>query len=541
MSLHRLHQLAQKTVPASSLQPIQVVLNDTIPSAISLAHTLHELEADKRALETRPWRSQPQYFTQVLISTLALVKMATHAKLGGSIEVMGMLTGKIICNSFVVMDVYLLPVEGTETRVNAQSEAYEYMVQYLDLLKSVGIDDSIVGWYHSHPGYGCWLSGIDVATQSLNQNFQDPYLAIVLDPVQSANQDKVDIGAFRTFPVGHNPNASSDSGATGARKKRDLGAHSAQYYPLDIKFFQSPRDEALVDQILNKSWISNLATQNNVQQEYETRLLQKLLELADGESSMMPQKELRANSRFNALFESTILRHKSTSRPCNASLPFAGLVSTSIREGVEIDDDEEMENDDEDDEDDEEDADDEERAQIGGIIDLTEEMDHRSVSNFDSVTHMDEISPIEDLDNRNKRSSVALNTGTLSNASSDSFMVYASNLESKDDNVKDLGVSRMVLMRKGLGPILFDTRENYIDEIRFSSYRDRKRGAGDNFPIADSNDVRHRMQTLLNDMYRKNRAVGGVGHAELVDLMAEKAKRNVFGTIKIDDYPEDAI
>jgi hypothetical protein len=22
-----------------------------------------------------------------------------------------------------------------------------------------------VGWYHSHPGYGCWLSGIDVGTQ----------------------------------------------------------------------------------------------------------------------------------------------------------------------------------------------------------------------------------------------------------------------------------------------------------------------------------------------------------------------------------------
>ena len=31
----------------------------------------------------------------------------------------------------------------------------------------------VVGWYHSHPGYGCWLSGVDVNTQqsfeSLNQ------------------------------------------------------------------------------------------------------------------------------------------------------------------------------------------------------------------------------------------------------------------------------------------------------------------------------------------------------------------------------------
>lgn len=25
--------------------------------------------------------------------------------------------------------------------------------------------ENAVGWYHSHPGYGCWLSGIDVSTQ----------------------------------------------------------------------------------------------------------------------------------------------------------------------------------------------------------------------------------------------------------------------------------------------------------------------------------------------------------------------------------------
>jgi len=23
----------------------------------------------------------------------------------------------------------------------------------------------VVGWYHSHPGFGCWLSGVDINTQ----------------------------------------------------------------------------------------------------------------------------------------------------------------------------------------------------------------------------------------------------------------------------------------------------------------------------------------------------------------------------------------
>ena len=56
--------------------------------------------------------------------------MAIHAKSGGNIEVMGMLQGKIAGDTFIILDTYALPVEGTETRVNAQAEAYEYMVDF---------------------------------------------------------------------------------------------------------------------------------------------------------------------------------------------------------------------------------------------------------------------------------------------------------------------------------------------------------------------------------------------------------------------------
>ena len=85
-----------------------------------------------------------------------------HARSGGSIEVMGILqghnssawacisyiwneiivpiflsnelllhnciAGKLEENTFVVMDAFALPVEGTETRVTALDEGYEYMV-----------------------------------------------------------------------------------------------------------------------------------------------------------------------------------------------------------------------------------------------------------------------------------------------------------------------------------------------------------------------------------------------------------------------------
>lgn len=39
--------------------------------------------------------------------------------------------GKVMGDSLVIIDSFALPVQGTETRVNAANEANEYMVQYL--------------------------------------------------------------------------------------------------------------------------------------------------------------------------------------------------------------------------------------------------------------------------------------------------------------------------------------------------------------------------------------------------------------------------
>lgn len=530
--MQSLHTLAHKTLPDSSLKSIQVALFDAVPAATSLAHTLHELEADKQALKTRPWKNQPQYFTQVLISTLALMKMASHAKLGGSIEVMGMMTGKIIRNLFVVMDVYLLPVEGTETRVNAQSDAYEYMVQYLDLLKSVGINDTIVGWYHSHPGYGCWLSGIDVATQSLNQNFQDPYLAIVVDPIQSANQGKIEIGAFRTFPVGHVNSLTGDASTAGARKKRDLGAHSALYYSLDIKLFKSPRDEGLVDQILNKSWMSNLAASINFQKDYEQRLINKLKELDADVSSSALMKEYRANSRFNAMFESMVLHKIPDKRSSNTGPTFAGLVSTSIEEDDEMEQDDDMddaEDAEDDDEQDDDEYDAEERIKEGPFSELQEEMDHRSVSNIEPSSNMGSSLAIADMGKTvSPAEDIEFNSATTPN---EGDRTESSGQDS--NNIHPGPGKRTVLMRKGLGPIQFDSRDNSIDDLGSGAYRDRKRTAGESSSMPQSSDLRSRMQSLVQDMKQRNRAMVAIGHAEILDLIAEKTKRDVFGTVSL--------
>ncbi|AGO10310.1 AaceriABL146Cp [[Ashbya] aceris (nom. inval.)] len=206
-----------------ALRPLDSPLS-TVPSSRSQVRVQQEL-----------WKQDPTYFQKAAISALACMKMLRHAFDGGDMEVLGMLLGYVQDDMIVVVDSYRLPVEGTETRVNAQMESYEYTVQYLETVVPEGI--AIVGWYHSHPGYGCWLSGIDAETQTLNQNFQDPYLAIVVDPKRSKASGTIDIGAFRTVPeAGDGKSVSSQSNAS------RYGHHSARYYELEVSHFEVPQE-----------------------------------------------------------------------------------------------------------------------------------------------------------------------------------------------------------------------------------------------------------------------------------------------------------
>ena len=55
------------------------------------------------------------------------------------------------------------------------------------------------------------MSGIDCLTQMLNQQYTEPFLAIVIDPVRTCAAGKVEIGAFRTYPQGYKPPNESQS------------------------------------------------------------------------------------------------------------------------------------------------------------------------------------------------------------------------------------------------------------------------------------------------------------------------------------------
>ncbi|KIY49923.1 Mov34-domain-containing protein [Fistulina hepatica ATCC 64428] len=227
----------------------------------------------------QPWTEDPHYFKLCRISAVALIKMVIHARSGVPHEIMGLMQGKLVgryvarpkltstgkvhppTRSLVIIDSFALPVQGTETRVNAANEANEYMVEYLMNSEKAGIKENAIGWYHSHPGYGCWLSGIDVNTQMNNQRYQDPFVAVVIDPNRTISAGKVDIGAFRTYPENYvPPNAvASEYQSIPLSKIEDFGAYANQYYQLPVEIFKSSLDNELLGLLWNKYWVNTLS------------------------------------------------------------------------------------------------------------------------------------------------------------------------------------------------------------------------------------------------------------------------------------------
>ena len=107
-----------------------------------------------------------------------------RAYAGRKLEVMGLLVGDVFSwktrRFTLVRDVVSTDLDATNISVRFDSEGFEGLFGQLeDLL----YDYVIVGWYHSHPGLGCFLSATDIQTQK--RMFYAPFhTALVVDPIQ---------------------------------------------------------------------------------------------------------------------------------------------------------------------------------------------------------------------------------------------------------------------------------------------------------------------------------------------------------------------
>lgn len=210
--------------------------------------------------------------------------MLHHGRKGDiTIEVMGYLRGKVIDNTVWVTDAYALPVEGTETRVNAGSEALEYQGKYEDLNEIIKKQEGVVGWYHTHPNYGPWLQGIDVNTQRLMQQVQDPFIAIVLDPIRTHISGMVDIGAFRVCEEKDHPGWGQGGDVIPEDKIKDFGLQYKKYYKLDTTFYMNQKDNEIIEHCWSQFWKSILESDAmNVYKEHYASTLGDLAKKSNG-------------------------------------------------------------------------------------------------------------------------------------------------------------------------------------------------------------------------------------------------------------------
>ena len=149
--------------------------------------------------------------------------------------------------------------------------------------------ETVVGWYHSHPGFGCWLSSVDINTQQSFEQLTPRAVAVVVDPIQSV-KGKVVIDAFRlinpqSLMLGQEPRQSTSN--LGHLNKPSIQAliHglNRHYYSIAINYRKSALEENMLMNLHKHVWTEGLEMNDfRVEAAKNSERLEKLVGLSEG-------------------------------------------------------------------------------------------------------------------------------------------------------------------------------------------------------------------------------------------------------------------
>lgn len=214
--------------------------------------------------EQKPWSKEEAYFKKVMLSTLAITKIVTHSVRAGDREIAGYMIGFTKERVFYVVDAVEFPMVGTTSRVEIADQIGDkihiYTDDLLQSLKKVGRTQNYIGWYHSHPGFGCWLSGIDVTTQKTLQMVNKTFFALVVDPLRTLSNRKVEVGCFMTYTQDTSSNRSNFMESIPLNKAQEFGYHANKYYRLDHQFFESKFESHIIKLLYKNYWTDTLSS-----------------------------------------------------------------------------------------------------------------------------------------------------------------------------------------------------------------------------------------------------------------------------------------
>merc|ERR1719238_2217745 len=209
----------------------------------------------------------PDTAEQVYVSSLALLKMLKHGRMGVPMEVMGLMLGEFIDDYTIrVVDVFSMPQSGNSVSVEAVDPVFQ--TKMLDMLKQTGRPEMVVGWYHSHPGFGCWFSGTDMNTQQSFEQLNPRAVGVVVDPIQSV-KGKVVIDCFRLINpqmlmLGQEPRQTTSN--LGHLNKPSITAliHglNRHYYSIAINYRKNDLEQKMLLNLGRKKWQDGLKLEN---------------------------------------------------------------------------------------------------------------------------------------------------------------------------------------------------------------------------------------------------------------------------------------
>jgi len=208
----------------------------------------------------------PDTAETVFISSLSLLKMLKHARAGVPMEVMGLMLGEFVDEYTVrCVDVFAMPQSGTGVSVEAVDPVFQQKM--LEMLAQTDRREMVVGWYHSHPGFGCWLSSTDVNTQQSFEQLNERAVAVVVDPIQSV-KGKVVIDAFRCIPqqtIMFNQEPRQTTSNLGHLQKPSIQALirglNRHYYSLRIDYRKNELEQKMLLNLHKKTWAHGLTLQ----------------------------------------------------------------------------------------------------------------------------------------------------------------------------------------------------------------------------------------------------------------------------------------
>lgn len=123
-------------------------------------------------------------------------KVLDHARASEGGEVIGLLLGRYIDQSLVIEDAIPGKGERDGERIILTGEE---LAKIADDILSGRVGGNVIGWYHSHPGRGVFLSDVDVSTQLKLQQFSPHVVSMVVDP------EREEVGFFFVDPISREP------------------------------------------------------------------------------------------------------------------------------------------------------------------------------------------------------------------------------------------------------------------------------------------------------------------------------------------------